>query len=199
MTRPSDLLTAERGPVDVNTAMMLRLQAVNERSKELQKRVHKAGFMPSLPLSLVLEDPKQTEQLMVFLSDHVELMDGVERDEEGLLGLSGDEGTLSLARGYRINESKELMAGAADVLKKDSSVKMVIMGHTHEPLDRPGGLAYVNTGCWTRYYERTGSDKLRPWSLLKAAAGNQFPYALNFAEVLPDAVDRAEFKSYAGK
>lgn len=197
ISRPSDLLSADEGPIDVNSAMTNRLRALNEDSRSLQAVVHKLGFNPNLPLSLMLDDPQKAEELMVFLSDHSDLLDELDRDDSGFLSADGDEGTLSLTRGFRINESKELMRGAGAILDQEGA-KLVIMGHTHEPLDRPGGMPYLNTGSWTRYYQHTHQDqfKLRPWSVLKAAAKNEFPYALKYVEIEPDAVEQAQLRDY---
>jgi hypothetical protein len=179
-------------------AIIGRLRALNERTKDLQQRVHREGFSPHLPLSLILDDPPQAEELVIFLSEHLDLLDGLDVEEGGYLSASGDEGTLSLARGFRIDESKELMAGAANILNQ-SDTQLVLMGHTHEALDRPGRLAYLNTGSWTRYYTKTESEKLRPWSLLKAGKNNEFPYALKYAEVHAGSVGEAQLKEYSGK
>jgi len=189
-TRPTDLLSADDGPIDTTMAMCERLRTANEQSKILQARVHGAGFKVSLPLSLVLDDPSQSEDLMIFLSEHPELLDGLEPDDSGYLGLEGEEGSLTLARGFHVNESKELLVGAGSILAS-TDVKLVVMGHTHEPLNRPAGLAYVNTGSWTRYYQRSGSERLRPWSVLKQASRNEFPYALKYLEIEPGNVENA--------
>jgi UDP-2,3-diacylglucosamine pyrophosphatase LpxH len=132
---PSDLLSADGEPLQLDIAVVHRLRDLNERSKELQNRVHKEGFNPSLPLSLVLDDPSQAEELMVFLSEHFDLLKGLDQDDTGYLSVSGDSGTLSLARGFGIDESKELVAGAMKILIQNDA-KVVVMGHTHEPLDR---------------------------------------------------------------
>ncbi|MBV8846608.1 MAG: metallophosphoesterase [Bryobacterales bacterium] len=194
-SRPGDLLSADTGPVDFNDAMRERLQMLNEKSKELQSRLHRLGFMPTTPLSFVLDDPKQAEELMNFLSEKPELLDGLDSEEDGYMGWDGEEGTLSLARGFRVNETQELINGAAGIIAAHP-VKMVVMGHTHEPQDRPAGLPYLNTGSWTRYYKQSSSEKLLPWSLLKAAQQNHFPYALKYAEIQAGKPECAELKDF---
>jgi len=136
--------------------------------------------------------------LMEFLADHSELLEGVESSETGYLSMSGDEGTLSLARGFKIDESRALIAGAQKILT-ESDAKLVLMGHTHEPMDRPGDLPYLNTGSWTRYYRSTPSDQLLPWSILKEDQQNAFPYALKYAEIHSDAIEGPQLKDYAVK
>jgi len=195
ITRRTDLLSLEGEPLDASTVLAKRLQELNERSKELQQRVQKEGFKCDLPLSLVLDDPRQARELMEFLSDHVELLTDLDPDDTGYLGLSGEAGTLSLARGFHIDESQELIAAAKRILT-DTSVRIVIMGHTHEPQNRPGNLAYFNTGSWTRYYQHSREDKLRPWSLLKSGSQNVFPFALKYAEVDAAAAEQAQLKDY---
>lgn len=198
ITGPSDLLAIEGEPLDLDNVLADRLRELNERSRILQDRVHLAGFRTDLPLSLVLDDAVRARDLMEFLGEHAELLDGLDQQDEGYLSISGDEGTLSLARGFKIDESRELMVGAKKILSTGEAT-LVIMGHTHEPLDRPADLSYINTGSWTRYYQRTDSDQLRSWSVLKAGENNQFPYSLKYAEVSSDAVEQAQLKEYGVK
>jgi len=198
ITSRSDLLSVEGQPLDPSNAMAGRLRELNERSKDLQNRVHKAGFRSDMPLSLVLDDEAQAEELIAFLADHTVLLDGLDQDDTGYLSTSGDQGTLTLARGFRLDESRELMGGARKILA-EPGVTMVIMGHTHEPLNRPGKLAYLNTGSWTRYYQQTRSEQLRSWSVLKAGQQNQFPYALKYVDVDSESVEGAELKDYVVK
>ncbi len=174
ITRRTDLLSAGAEPLDATSVLAERLRELNDRdrSKKLQQRVQQEGFKSNLPLSLVLDDPKLARELMEFLSDHLDLVGDLEPSDTGYLGLSGEEGTLSLARGFHIDESKELARGARDILT-DTSVKIVIMGHTH----------YIKTGSWTRYYQHSDSMELRPWSLLKKSSENEFPFALKYAVV----------------
>lgn len=196
LARPTDLLSADGEPLELNMALINRLREVNDQTKELQQRVHHEGFNPHVPLSLVLDDPILAEQLIEFLSEHADLLAGLDSQEHGYLSTSADEGTLSLARGFRIDETKELISGVSRIRTQNPEIKIVLMGHTHEPLDRPGGLPYLNTGSWTRYYQRSGSERLHPWSLLKAGNDNQFPCALKYAEVHRDAIDQAQLKEY---
>src|SRR5438270_6780848 len=90
ITSPRDLLSVDGEPLDLSNALADRLRELNEQTKELQNRVHNAGFRPDLPLSLVLSDPKQALELMEFLADHSELLEGVESSETGYLSMSGD-------------------------------------------------------------------------------------------------------------
>lgn len=198
ITRRSDLLSMDGEGVDATSALVERLRDLNERdgTKRLQQRVQRAGFKSALPLSLVLDDAQLARELLEFLSEHMDLLADLESNDTGYLSQTGEEGTLSLARGFRVNESRELARGAMEILA-DTSVELVIMGHTHEPQDRPGGLDYINTGSWTRYYQHTDSAKLLPWSLLKNSAENELPFALKYAVVEAGAVKSALLQDYS--
>jgi UDP-2,3-diacylglucosamine pyrophosphatase LpxH len=198
ITQRSDLLSLDGEGIDATRALVNRLQDLNEsdESRRLQQRVQKAGFKSALPLSLILDDAQLARELLEFLSEHLDILADLETSDAGYLSLAGEEGTLSLARGFRINESKELARGAKEILT-DGSVELVIMGHTHEPQDRPGGLDYINTGSWTRYYQRTDSTKLLPWSLLRKSAENELPFALKYAVVEAGAVRSALLQDFS--
>jgi hypothetical protein len=73
------------------------------------------------------------------------------------------------------------------------------MGHTHEPERRPEGLAYLNTGCWTRYYRFGDDDKTRPFSILKEGSEKEFPCTLLYAKVSADSPEKATLERYYPK
>jgi UDP-2,3-diacylglucosamine pyrophosphatase LpxH len=199
ITAPTDLLSASGDVVDSTTALRERLEELNDRNKELQRRVQRDGFSPYLPLSLVLDDPKQTELLLEFLADRPDLLQGLDPDDGGYLSNSGEDGTLSLARGFLVDESRELIEGARGILARNTDTKLVIMGHTHEALNRPANLAYMNTGSWTRYFQQSASEKLRPWSLLKKGSEKHFPFAPKYAEITSAGAEQAQLFDYAVK
>ena len=75
------------------------------------------------------------------------------------------------------------------------------MGHTHEPAIPTTDLAYMNTGCWTRYYQE-GKEKRTKWSwdLLRKSAQENFPYELAYAQVEIDdglSVKRMIFRPFS--
>ena len=96
------------------------------------------------------------------------------------------------------DESVLLIRAAKEALRKDA-VDVVIMGHTHETQNRPQGLSYLNTGCWTRYYQFKEGEKLRPWSFLRADAHEQFPYQLNCVEISEGRPPQAKFVTFASE
>jgi hypothetical protein len=136
---------------------------------------------PGQSLEGYLESPENAEKLMDFLARRPDILDGFP-DDLSLLGAGGGD-ELTLGGGFFVNETKELILAARERLK-DPTVQTVIMGHTHEAVDRPKGVRYLNTGCWTRYYRFRPDEPLRKWSLLRSPASYAlFPYQLNYALV----------------
>jgi UDP-2,3-diacylglucosamine pyrophosphatase LpxH len=129
-----------------------------------------------------LEGPENAEKLLQFLADHPDVLDRFPDDSSLLSG--GGAGDLTLAGGFFEDETKVLSVAAQERLQEDPTVQTVVMGHTHEAMNRPSGIAYLNTGCWTRYYRFQASEQIHKWSLLRANAPQEhFPYVLYCAVV----------------
>jgi DNA repair exonuclease SbcCD nuclease subunit len=117
-------------------------------------------------------------------------------EREDLLGI-GDDRYLGLKEGFSLDETSMLVDGAIQILRERSQeVAVVIMGHTHEPVMRPEGLPYFNTGSWTRYYRFGEDDDPRPWSILQKGLYRDFPYQLLYAEIDPRNPSATVVKTY---
>ena len=103
---------------------------------------------------------------------------------------------LSLKAGFKIDESQMLIDAARKIFENHGDVKLILMGHTHEPQRRPEGLDYLNTGCWTRYYRFGGDEKTRAFSILKEGSEKDFPCTLLYAKVPVDAPEMAALEMY---
>jgi hypothetical protein len=97
-----------------------------------------------------------------------------------------DDSYLALGKGFRLKETELLVNGAKKLLDPGNKMggKVVVMGHTHEPVERSEGLNYYNTGSWTRYYRFThGDDHPSAWSILSEQSYLSFPYKLNYVDI----------------
>jgi UDP-2,3-diacylglucosamine pyrophosphatase LpxH len=182
--RPTDLLSVPKGE---DFGVRDRLANAVEQwppatRDQLVVRIVEAGYKMSQPVANTLRNPQAGAALLVFLSDHLELLNGLDKNEEGLLGLSGEDGTLSLLGGFIANETKALKKAAVGILKQ-GGVDMVIMGHTHERVEPTAEFAYINTGCWTRYLKFGPLDFAISWKMLKPQAADHFPYRLDYVDI----------------
>jgi len=109
--------------------------------------------------------------------------------------LSGEQGTLSLAQGFITDETKTLTKGAARILASGQT-DMVIMGHTHERVEPSKSLAYINTGCWTRYFQFQPKHFKISWDMLKPQAAEYFPYKLDFAEIIAPGREGVQLRTF---
>jgi UDP-2,3-diacylglucosamine pyrophosphatase LpxH len=133
-------------------------------------------------LELLLREDDEIVRLIDFVLLRPELLDRVPIDE-GFLGLSPeDNGTLSLAKGFLVDETK-LLKDAAAQLSTEYNVKCVVMGHTHEKVDE---LAYKNVGSWTRYWQMTKDDPTPSWAEMVRQASS-LPLSPRYVVVGPDA------------
>lgn len=144
----------------------------------LSETIRAHGFPLDRSLKLYVSDLDNARILMNFLSQNMEIVEDPE-DDSSFLG-SG-EGELSLFRGFNLDETLALIKVAKNILQKEG-VQAVVMGHTHEVVDSPG-LAYINSGCWTRYLDFRKNPKIRSWSVLKKNSYEFFPYQLNYVEL----------------
>jgi UDP-2,3-diacylglucosamine pyrophosphatase LpxH len=156
------------------------------------QKLGECGFLPEMPLPMYFNTPGQAEPLLRFLSDHDDLLDELEISGASFLGKV--PGTLALAAGFSVDETRELVKTADHVLATEP-VDLVLMGHTHEPVAR-SGRPYINTGSWTRYYRFGPSEKTVPWKVLQADSYLTFPYELNYVEVRPGQAGNAQLVRY---
>ncbi|MCP2086137.1 UNVERIFIED_ORG: UDP-2,3-diacylglucosamine pyrophosphatase LpxH [Paraburkholderia sediminicola] len=143
-------------------------------------------------LELLLRDDDEIVRVIDFVLSQPELLDEVPI-EEGFLGLSSEnDGTLSLAKGFLVDETKILKDAAARLLV-EHNVKCVVMGHTHEKVD---DLAYKNPGSWTRYWQMAKDDPTPGWAEMVKQASS-LPLSPRYVVAAPDAttpVQMIDFK-----
>jgi UDP-2,3-diacylglucosamine pyrophosphatase LpxH len=193
---PTDLLSAaaEREGMleDCFTAMFNSLSPADR--KQFIDAATARGYVFSRPLQMVIADRDEFLALLQFLENHIDLLDGFQTDDVFLS--AGEEGTLELAKGYTVNETQELYRAAERIIETDPTVKMVTMGHTHEPVRQAIQGRYINTGSWTRYYQFDNKDKTRPWSMLKEDSYRAFPYELNYLALTPESSAPFELSTF---
>lgn len=189
--QPSDLLGLQRDLTkDAGEVIQAWVKGMSPAErKEVAARLREEGLVAlNAPLEMWSKDPAHRELLLDFLAEHIEFAETLEKSSEGLLSIGGQDGTLSLAKEYSIDESKRLAAAARAILdRKEASA--VTMGHTHEPVDPTPEFPYCNTGCWTRYYQGDASkEKLKQWTMLKAEGQARFPFSLRYLEASNGAI-----------
>lgn len=175
----SDLLSiAENGNFNATAIVAAWDQLLDQSSRENIIRLARDGGILKSGGSWVIsiKDTDFCESLLDLFSREFELL-------EGLLLPEKQANTLSLMRGFNIDESAELLRKAKRIISIDTSVKLVVMGHTHEAMVYPHGENYINTGCWTRYL-KPGTKKIPSnWDILKLNGEKYFPFELNYVYV----------------
>ena len=101
------------------------------------------------PLEMYFKNVANADDCMDVLASNLHEMPEFTERHVSLLGLDSQEGTLTLGKAS-VQDESALLKGVAQELLHTEEVDLVVMGHTHEPMDRPDGLAYYNPGCWTR-------------------------------------------------
>jgi len=163
------------------------------RVDALVARMAEGGFIVEKPLTMYLKTYISAEPLLVFLCDHPELLDEIEVPDASFLGTSLP-GTLTLATGFTVDETKELTETAGRALAA-KDIDLVVMGHTHEVIQR-SSRAYINTGCWIRYYRFDPNEKTVAWEVLKSDSYQRFPYELNYVEITPGKSATAQLSTF---
>jgi hypothetical protein len=135
-----------------------------------------------MPIEVALQRFDELERLLDFLALHPDIVQGMGEQDPALLGTG--PGTLTLKAGFSANETEDLYAGAERVSAREG-VTTVIMGHTHEPVERMQKFTYFNTGSWTRYYRFEDKERTAPWRLLRERSYESFPYRLRYVLVSP--------------
>jgi UDP-2,3-diacylglucosamine pyrophosphatase LpxH len=195
ITSPGSLLSLERPAEGFGPSALLRElvgEMSDEEMAEFVRLLEERGYdgLRGTP-DMHVKDPEGAESLLSFISEHMELVDELEAADYGLLSADGTPGTLSMGAGFFVDETAELVEAAHTTLDREG-VSHVVMGHTHEPVVSP---AYVNTGCWTRYFRFGDDGEMRSWKVLNEDSYELFPYRLGFAEIVPgaDPPVRADF------
>jgi hypothetical protein len=180
VTRPSDLLSIKTADgVDLPHPLIAWIQNAsdNERTSFSRSLLEQGLRLPQIPIIEALKRKDEFERLLDFLELHPHIVQSIGERNPALLG-SGP-GTLTLMAGFRANETEDLYAGATNVYAREG-VKTVVMGHTHESIERVQGFTYFNTGSWTRYYRFEKNERTAPWSLLRERSYESFPYRLRY-------------------
>ena len=153
-------------------------RAAPVKRKEFAARLRDAGFERDMPIEMLFQKPAEFDRLKSFLGERLELIEDLGEADESLLGKR--EGTLTLKGGFNADETEDL-ATHASFIAAAQPVTTVVMGHTHEPVNRVGTHTYFNTGSWTRYYRFDQAEKTQPWKLLSEQSYERFPYRLLYA------------------
>lgn len=187
--QPSDLLGLDQpgeGPEKVLTSIIQGMS--DSEKKRFTDQLIEHGFPLDRPIGMLITDRPRAEQLMKFLVNHLELIQKFREKDPSLLGLSGSYGTLTLAKGFSVDETKELKQAAARIYNTGMA-RAVLMGHTHETADQSAGHRYINTGSWTRYYRFASEEERTSWSILRSNSFELFPYQLNYVETSREQTD----------
>jgi len=202
VTHPKDLLGISQIEDRTGSDLIERLKAMPKVNKEQFSRINNA-FPGDRDLSLLLSDSSEQERILQWLASHLELLDEPQAvSDPSLLSIDGtDDQYLSLWKGFQMNETALLVDAAIKLLNANRGrrIQLVVMGHTHEPLERPEGLKYFNTGSWTRYYRFGGDDHPSAWSILQDQSYKTFPYKLNYTEIDIHNPSAAEMICFEGR
>jgi hypothetical protein len=184
VTRLDDLLGVEtENGESVPHALVAWIdEASNAERRLLADKLRKRGFELAMPLDAVIDRPPDLARLIEFLAANADLIAGLGEKDPALLG--SNPGTLTLRKGFNANETDDLYAGAMRVARHP--ITTVVMGHTHEGLERWGAFTYYNTGSWTRYHRFAKNEPTAPWRLLREQSYERFPYQLRYVMVYPD-------------
>jgi UDP-2,3-diacylglucosamine pyrophosphatase LpxH len=201
LSHPKDLLGVEEFEEKGRTDLLTRLTEQARRKSGMFTRISKE-YPDDRDLRLLLSNPAEQDRILEWLADNLDLLEEPSvAEQEDLLSLDGfDDDYLSLAQGFRLNETALLVDASIRLLSKEreDAIELVIMGHTHEPVKKPEGLNYYNTGSWTRYYRFDDDNRPSSWSILRDQSYVNFPYALNYVDVDVDHPSSAQmicFKS----
>jgi hypothetical protein len=195
-SKPGNLLGIEGIKDSSQSVLLARLREMAKENGEVFQRLNQA-YPGDRDLSVLLSDMSAREQILIWLSEHMDLLEEpvAEHRPDQLSRDGSDDSYLSLMKGFRLNEKALLRDGALEILnpKNKKGVQAVVMGHTHEPDEKPGGVNYYNTGSWTRYYRFDEvADHTSSWSILSNRSYASFPFALNYVVIDPWCPSRAQ-------
>lgn len=202
IAHPKDLLGIDGIRTKDETDLLSRIGQLARHDKTLFEKInHK--YPSDLDLRLILKIPAEQDRFLAWLSDNLYLLEEIPaKAQENLLSLSSeDDNYLSLSKSFRLDETALLTAAAVRILLEDreESIKLVIMGHTHEPVNKPDSLAYFNTGSWTRCYRFDETNQSSSWSILKEQSYTSFPYLLNYVDIDIDNPSTAQMICYKSR
>jgi UDP-2,3-diacylglucosamine pyrophosphatase LpxH len=172
-----DLLSIEDGDKEIAEQIIKwwTQSLSNDDRSILIARLEKNGFsFNGASWALAIEDNNFCTELLDFLGEKQLYL--------GDLKIESLQGMLSLGKGFYIDEADELLKRARRILKLEG-VKLVVMGHTHEPQIYPDRISYINTGCWTRFLKPDSKNPLRGWDILTAHGHRLFPFELNYVQI----------------
>lgn len=190
-SRPSDVLGVDADSDEDETDLHSRLQTAirslpaEQRAFLLEQMKDRGYDLKGRSPEVLLDDAQQANTITDFFAENPDLVDILEPVRAGVLSTDGPDGTLTLGRGFRADETGDLLA-AAGRIHRDRGASTVVMGHTHEPIEKRSEFLYCNTGSWTRYYRFEQTEKTRAWSLLRSQSFVDFPYRLLYFEATPD-------------
>lgn len=181
VTRSGDLLGVETedGESPPHALFAWIDQASDAQRRVVANKLRNEGFELPMPLDALLDRPDDLARLAEFLASHAELVAGIGEKDPALLG--SNPGTLTLKKGFNANETEELYAGAMRVAREP--ITTVVMGHTHEAVERLTPFTYFNTGSWTRYYRFAKKEATAAWRFLREQSYDRFPYQLRYVAV----------------
>ena len=180
VTSPGSLLSLEMPNEDFGPSALLKdlFDSVDQSTLVWLTNELSARQYPNLRhLKNLIATPAEAQRLLTFLSQNPDLLKPFEKARGSVLGAT--PGTLSLGTAFFVDETQKLAEMALRVLNRDG-VEYAVMGHTHQPVSNPH---YINTGCWTRYYQFGGDQNMRSWDVLKENSYQLFPYELRYAEI----------------
>jgi UDP-2,3-diacylglucosamine pyrophosphatase LpxH len=182
---PSDLLSNEQAPDPRPILKEWMKNLPSSERKKLADRLGAAGIQLGMPLDMYVEEEKNAIKIMNALSTDPTIIESISDLSDNYLSLGGDGEQLALGKGFFIKSETKILIEKAEEIMRNEGVSHLIMGHTHEPIANPAAPYYLNTGCWTRYYDFSKGGKMRSWNILKKNSYVDFPYKLNYAEITP--------------
>lgn len=162
----------------------------DSEKKELTKRLKENDFpLHGHSIKTYVTDRNRLESLITFLANNPSILKNLQKENLSLMGDNAKKGTMMIAAAYRIDESTELHKKANSILTQYDEIKNVIMGHTHEVVDKEiNNTKYINSGCWTRYFDFNKHSSVSSWSILKEKSYKIFPYELNYVLIDPTSI-----------
>jgi UDP-2,3-diacylglucosamine pyrophosphatase LpxH len=199
VTHPADLLgirsIEEKGRID----LISRLKTLARNNDVTYPPLNEA-YPSDRDLSLLLDNPAEHNNILTWLQNNLELIkDTPCSPDNDLLSLdSSDTSYLSLVKGFSLDETSLLMNAARKILECSNHLPatLVVMGHTHEPVERADNLNYLNTGSWTRYYRFDEQTSPSSWSILREHSYATFPYRLNYVDIDSNSPSVAQLIAY---
>lgn len=178
----SDVLNLDNGHPMESSALVADIASrMPDGGAQLVMALGTKGLHINRPLAMYAQTTANADRVLDLLASDLSILDEIDATLP-ILG-SGPRGTLSLARGFHIDETQALISKATNIATSNN-VDSIVMGHTHEPVDkslRSGGAKYINIGSWTRYLRVLPGMEFHPWSMLRRGQEVNFPFSLRAA------------------